>query len=103
MTLAWAGFCSTGRRFGRMVNIFAGRRCVRCGSPIIDPQTTCYAANTFITVVESAELRDCNDVSDAQRLSRKGTLLAEAQVGSRVLVVAEITRQRSFEVAGVSQ
>ena len=58
-------------------------------------------SNTFITVVESAELRHCNDLSDAHRLSRKRTLLTEAQVGSRVMVVAEIARQCSFEVAGV--
>src|SRR4029434_8680643 len=42
-----------------------------------------------------------NDLSDAQRLSRKRTLLAEAQVGPRIMVVAEITRQCSLEVAGV--
>ena len=58
-------------------------------------------SNTFITVVESAELRHGNDLSDAHRLSRKRTLLTEAQVGSRVMVVAEIARQCSFEVAGV--
>jgi hypothetical protein len=57
--------------------------------------------NAFITVVESAELWNCNDLSVAQRLSRKRTLFIEAQMGSRIMVVVEITRQRSFEVSGV--
>ena len=51
-------------------------------------------SNAFITVVESAELWNCNDLSVAQRLSRKRTLFAEAQMGPRIMVVAEITRQR---------
>src|SRR4029453_16939674 len=56
-------------------------------------------SNAFITVVESAELWNGNDLSVAQRLSRKRPLFAEAQMGSRIMVVAEITRQRSFEMA----
>ena len=52
-------------------------------------------------MVESAELWNCNDFSDAQRLSRKWTLLPEAQVSSRIMVVAEIARQRSLEVARI--
>jgi hypothetical protein len=58
-------------------------------------------SNTFITVVESAELWNGNDLSVAQRLSRKRTLFAEAQMGPRIVVVAEITRQRSFEMARI--
>ncbi len=58
-------------------------------------------SKAFITVVESAELWKCNNLSVAQRLSRERTLFAEAQMGSRIMVVAEITRQRSFEVARI--
>jgi hypothetical protein len=58
-------------------------------------------SNAFISVVESAELWNCNDLSVAQRLSRKRTLFAEAQMGPRIMVVAEITRQRSFEMARI--
>ena len=47
---------------------------------------------TFITVVESAQLRNCNDHSFAERLSGKWTLLTEAQMCSRSMVIAEITR-----------
>ena len=57
--------------------------------------------NAFITVVESAELWNGNDLSVAQRLSRKRTLFIEAQMGSRTMVVAEVTRQRSFEMARI--
>ena len=57
--------------------------------------------NAFITVVESAELWNGNDLSVVQRLSRKRTLLTEAQMGSRIMVVAEIIRQRSFEMARI--
>jgi len=38
--------------------------------------------NAFITVVESAELWNCIDLSIAQCLSRKRTLFIEAQMGS---------------------
>ena len=57
--------------------------------------------NAFITVVESAELWNGNDLSFVQRLSRKRTLLTEAQMGSRIMVVAEITRQGSFEMSRI--
>ena len=57
--------------------------------------------NAFTTVVESAELWNGNDLSVAQRLSRKRTLFIEAQMGSRTMVVAEVTRQRSFEMARI--
>src|SRR4029434_3575537 len=58
-------------------------------------------SNAFITVVESAELWNGNDLSVAQRLSRKRTLFAEAQMGPRIMVVAEIIRQRSLEMARI--
>ena len=40
--------------------------------------------------MKTAELWNCDNLSDLQRLSREQTLLAEAQVGSRFVVVAEI-------------
>ena len=57
--------------------------------------------STFIPVMEAAELWNCDDLSNAQHLSRKRTLLSEAQVRSRFVVVPKITRQRSLEVASV--
>jgi predicted nucleic acid-binding protein len=57
--------------------------------------------NTFIAVMESAELWNGDNLSKLQRLSRERTLLIEAQVGSRFVVVAEIGRQRSLEMASV--
>src|SRR3954471_20522708 len=57
--------------------------------------------NTFISVMKSAELWNCDNLSKLQRLPRKRTLLSEAQVGSRFMVVAEIIRQRSLEMASV--
>ena len=41
-------------------------------------------SNAFITVVKSLELWYCDDLSDAQNLARKRTLLAEPQVRSRL-------------------
>jgi hypothetical protein len=52
--------------------------------------------NTFISVMKTAGLWNCDNLSNLQRLSRARTLLAEAQVGSRFMVVAEIRRQRSL-------
>jgi hypothetical protein len=57
--------------------------------------------STFISVMKAAELWNCDNLSNLQRLSRKRTLLAEAQMGSRLVVVAEIGRQRSLEMASV--
>ena len=48
--------------------------------------------NTFISVMETTELWNCDNLSNPQCLSRERTLLAEAQVGSRFMVVAEIRR-----------
>ena len=47
-------------------------------------------SNAFITVVKSLELWYCDDLSDAQNLARKRTLLAEPQVRSRLMVVTKI-------------
>ena len=57
--------------------------------------------NAFISVMEAAELWNGDNLSNIQHLSRKRTLLAQAQVSSRFMVVAEVRRQRSLEVAGV--
>ena len=51
--------------------------------------------------MEAAELWNCDNPSNGQRLSRKRALLTEAQVSSGFLVVAEIRRQRSVEMASV--
>ncbi len=57
--------------------------------------------STFIAMVEAAELWNCDNLSDLQHRSRKRTLLVEAQMGSRFVVVAEIRRQRFLEMASV--
>ena len=51
--------------------------------------------------MKAAELWNCDDLSNLQRLSRERTLLAKAQVGSRLVVVAEIRRQGFLEMASV--
>ena len=68
----------------------------------MDPAYKLLCCNAFITVVESAELWNCNDLSVAQRLSRKRTLFAQAQMGPRIMIVAEVTRERSFETVEMS-
>ena len=47
-------------------------------------------SNPFITVVKSLELWYCDDLSGAQDLARKRTLLAQPQVRSRLMVVTKI-------------
>jgi hypothetical protein len=46
--------------------------------------------NAFISVMRATGLWNCDNLSNAQRISRERALLAEAQVGSRFVVVAEI-------------
>ena len=46
--------------------------------------------NAFITVMQTAELRDLDDSSHTRYLPRNRTLLAEAQMGPRSMVVTEI-------------
>jgi hypothetical protein len=82
----------------------SGPEPVRELTDLVFPEDTAYkllCSNAFITVVESAELWNGNDLSVAHRLSSKRTLFAEAQMGPRIMVVAEITRQRSFEMARI--
>jgi|SRR5579863_6097580 len=46
--------------------------------------------NAFITVMQTAELRDLNDPADTRDLPRNWTLLVEAQMDPRPMVVSEI-------------
>lgn len=57
--------------------------------------------NTFIGMMKTTELGNGNDSPELWNLPRKRTLLAKAQVGSRLVVVAEVTRQPSLEMARV--
>jgi hypothetical protein len=54
-----------------------------------------------VAVMEAADLWNGDNLSNIQHLSRKRTLLVQAQVRSRFMVVAEIRRQRSLEMARV--
>jgi hypothetical protein len=47
----------------------------------------------LIAVMQTAELRDLDDLSDARDLARKWTLFVEAQVGPRSVVISEIRSQ----------
>ena len=51
--------------------------------------------------MQTAELRDLDDLSDARDLPRKWTLLVEAQVGPRSVVISEIRSQGLFKMPGV--
>jgi hypothetical protein len=51
--------------------------------------------------MKTAELWNGDNLSQLQHLSAKRTLLVEAQVGSRFVVVAEVRRQGSVEMASV--
>src|SRR6266700_4846370 len=57
--------------------------------------------NAFITVMQAAELRDLDDPSRTRDLARKWTLLVEAQMGPRSVVVSEIRSQSSIEMLPV--
>ena len=57
--------------------------------------------NAFITVMQTAELRDLDDPADTRDLPRNRTLLVEAQMGPRSVVVSEIRSQGSLEMLGV--
>src|SRR5437868_8571243 len=71
-----------------------------CRSPIIHPRKL-LCCSTFIAVMKTAELWNCDNLSHLQHLSGERTLLVEAQVGSRFVVVAEVRRQRPLEMASV--
>ena len=57
--------------------------------------------NAFITVMQTAELRDLDDPADTRDLPRNWTLLVEAQMGPRSVVVSEIRSQGCLEMPGV--
>ena len=57
--------------------------------------------NAFISMMQTAELRDLDDLSGTRDLPRKWTLLIEAQMCPRLVVVSEIRSQRSLEMPGV--
>src|SRR5262249_44433216 len=58
----------------------------------------CYA---FVTVMKTAELRDCDDPADTRDLPREGTLLVQPQMGPGTMVVAEIRSQGSLQMLRV--
>src|SRR3954447_11843887 len=53
----------------------------RCSFAINRSGQKLLCRNTFISVMEAAELWNCDNLSTLQRLPRKRTLLSEAQVG----------------------
>ena len=57
--------------------------------------------NTFVTVMKTAELRDCDDPADTRDLPREGALLVEPQMGPGPMVVTEIRSQRSLQMSRV--
>src|SRR5215831_15854964 len=58
----------------------------------------CHA---FITVMQTAELRDCDDPADTRDLPRERTLLVEPQMGPGPMVVTEIRSQGPLQMPGV--
>jgi hypothetical protein len=57
--------------------------------------------NAFITVMKTAQLRDCDNPADTRDLPREGTLLVEPQMGSGPMVVTEIRSQGSLQMPRV--
>jgi hypothetical protein len=57
--------------------------------------------NAFRTVVQTAELRDFDDLSDTRHRPWEWALLVQPQMGPRSVVVSEIRSQGSFEMPGV--
>src|SRR5688572_25801949 len=55
----------------------------------------------LIAVMQTAELRDLDNLSDARDLPRKWTLLVEAQVGPRSVVISEIRSQGLLKMPSV--
>jgi hypothetical protein len=55
----------------------------------------------LIAVMQTAELRDLDYLSDARDLPRKWTLLVEAQVGPRSVVISQIRSQGLLEMPSV--
>jgi hypothetical protein len=57
--------------------------------------------NAFITVMQAAELRDLDDPSPARDSPRKWTLLVEAQMGPRSVVVEIVILDSDSRGAGL--
>jgi hypothetical protein len=57
--------------------------------------------NAFITVMETAQLRDCDDPADTGDLPREWTLFVEPQMGSGPMIVTEIPSQGSLQMPRV--
>lgn len=72
-----------------------------CRSPKMRPSTYPLRCNTFIAVMQASELRNGGDPSDPQDWPREWTLLVEAQMGSRSVVVSEISSQGFLEMPDV--
>ena len=54
--------------------------------------------NAFVTVMKTAELRDCDDLADTRDLPREGALLVEPQMGPGPMVVTEIRNQGALKM-----
>ena len=63
--------------------------------------TMSLRCNAFITVMETAQLRDCDDPADTRDLPREWTLLVEPQMGPGPMVVTEIRSQGSLQMPRV--
>ena len=57
--------------------------------------------NAFITVMKTAELRDCDNLADTRDLPREWTLLVKPQMGSGPMVVTDIPSQDALQMPGV--
>jgi hypothetical protein len=57
--------------------------------------------SAFITVMQTAELRDCDDSSDNRDLARQWGLLVECQMGPRSVIVTKIRSQCPLQMSGV--
>ncbi len=57
--------------------------------------------NAFVTVMKTAELRDCDNSADTRDPPRERTLLVETQMGSGRMVVTEIRGQGSLQMPRV--
>src|SRR5690349_9945118 len=54
--------------------------------------------SAFITLMQTPELRDLDDLSHTRDLPRKRTLLVQPQMGPRFVVVSEIPSQGCLEM-----
>jgi hypothetical protein len=57
--------------------------------------------NTFITVMQTAELRDLDDPSLPGDLPGKWAFFIQSQVSPRAVIVGEIGSERSLQMPGI--